>query len=251
MLGRRKQRKYLAKKAREWENQLQVFGRTHEGEALHHLRVAIKKIKAFARMASACSGNEAVRDSHLLKKMFRQAGAIRDAGNRLQLLEHFHAAPEEYKQEQQQRKETETIIFIDHIAQYRKKGRKAGRRLLADLHAIRKGRIRGWYARRIVNISVLLTASGERMHKARKQIKELLYVNGLLPSRLTDELALDKEYLDHLQEAIGQWHDATVVVASWAGKDLAGSQSMVRECHEKEAVVRRLADDFYLRAHVL
>lgn len=251
MLTRKKQRKYLAKKGMEWESQLQVFGQTHGGDALHQLRVAVKKIKAFARMATACCGNGARKDVHPLKKMFRQAGIVRDAGNRLQLLEHFHAAPERYKQEQQHLKQTETTAFIAHIAQYRKKGRKAGRRLLADVHSIRKGSIRDWYARQLINISVLLTASGDRLHKARKRIKELLYVNSLLPPRLSDELGLDKEYLDRLQEAIGQWHDAAVVVASWAGKDLPGSQAMVRECRDKEAVVRRLANDFYLRAHVL
>lgn len=251
MLTGKKQRKYLAKKGKEWESHLQAFDRTHEQEALHRLRIAVKKIKAFARMAEACSGPGALKDFHLFKKMFRQAGTIRDAGNRLQLLEHFHAAPDGYKKEQQRLKETETTVFIEHIAQYRKKGRRAGRRLLTDVHSIRTGCIRGWYGRQLIDIGVLLTASGDRLHKARKLIKELLYVNGLLPTRLTAELGLDKEYLDRLQDAIGQWHDSTVVVSAWAGKDLEGSQAMVRECCEKEAKVRRLGDEFFLRAHVL
>lgn len=251
MLNSKKQRKYLARKGKEWESQLQAFDRTHEQDALHRLRVAVKKIKAFARMAEACSGPGAMKDFHFFKKMFRQAGMIRDAGNRLQLLEHFHAAPDAYKQEQQQLMESETTGFIDRIAKYRKKGRKADRRLLAHVQSIRAGCVRDWYARQMIDISALLTASGDRLHKARRQIKELLYVNGMLPARLSTELGLDRKYLDRLQDAIGQWHDATVVVSAWAGKDLAGSQSMVRECREKEAEVRRLAGDFYLHAHVL
>ena len=251
MLTRKQQRKYLAKKENDWETQLQVFGLNQEGEALHRLRVAIKKIKAFARMAEACSGARTLKDIRLLKKMFHQAGTIRDAGNHMQLLEHFHPAPAGFKQEQQQLKESETAVFVDHISQYLKNGRKAGRRLLADVHSIPQGRIRNWYARRLIHIGVLLMASGDRLHKARRQIKELLYVNGLLPSRLSGELGLDTDYLESLQEAIGQWHDSAVVVAAWAGKDLTCTQAMVKECREKETAVHRLADDFYLRAHVL
>ncbi|HVS97853.1 MAG TPA: hypothetical protein VHE54_15265, partial [Puia sp.] len=72
----------------------------------------------------------------------------------------------------------------------------------------------------------------------------------LLPSKLQDGLSLDTTYLDSLQDAIGQWHDAAMIVASWAGKDLDGSQAMISECREKEAAVRRLAGDFYRKAHL-
>lgn len=251
MLSKKKQRKYLAKRGNEWKDQLQAFDQTHEQETLHRLRVAIKKIKAFARLSEACSGKKAVKDLKLLKKMFRQAGVIRDADNRMHLLDHFHAAPEAYRQQHRQRQATDTSVFLDQVRQYRKKGKKASRRLLTDLHAIHTPCIRAWYAARLVEISVLLTASGDRLHKARREIKELLYVLKLLPSRLSEGLRLDEDYLDQLQDAIGKWHDAAMVVASWAAKDLADSQAMVRECREKEAVVRRLAADFDLRAHTM
>jgi CHAD domain-containing protein len=121
---------------------------------------------------------------------------------------------------------------------------------LNDLHSIHAGCIRNWYAQQLIRTGVLLTSSGDRLHKARRQIKELLYVHGLLPAGLARELDLDKEYLDRLQDAIGKWHDAAMVATSWAGKDLDGSQAMVRECREKEAAVRRMTEDFYLRTHL-
>jgi len=250
MLKRKKQRKYLAKKGKEWQDQLRVFGNSHQDEALHQLRVAVKKIRAFARLSEACSGKAAAaKDFRLLKKMFRQAGMIRDVGNRLHQLEHFHTAPGPIQLEQLTLKEAETRVFIDHIPQYRKKGKKAGRLLLQDVHSIPTDRIRKWYGEQLIHISVLLTASGDRLHKARKKIKELLYVLKHLSSRLQDGLALDAEYLDSVQDAIGKWHDVAVLVTSWAGKDLDSSQAMVKECREKEAAVRRLAGDFYLKAH--
>lgn len=250
MLKKSKQRHYLAKRDKQWQQELKAFGASHDEESIHRLRVAIKKMKAFARFSKACSGKNAVKDLNLLKKMFRQAGTIRDAGNHLHLLEHFHPAPEFYKQEQEQLQSAATETFIGHIRQYRKQGNKARRRLLADVHAIRLDCVRDWYAAQLIAISVLLTASGDRLHKARKQIKDLLYVMGLLPSRLVTELRLNRDYLDQLQEAIGQWHDAWIVVGAWAGKDLSGSQAMLKECREKEAAVRALAGEFYLRAHL-
>lgn len=250
MLRKKKQRRYLAKKEKELGKELEAFGTSRDEEALHRLRVTLKKIKAFARFCAACSDTDSEKDFDPLKEMFHQAGTIRDAGNHLQLLEHFHPAPDTYKHEQEQIKRVASDRFAGALGRYGKRGKKVGRRLLADIRAVRFGRIRDWYARQLISIGVGLTASGDRLHKARKRIKELLYVLSVLPSRLVKDLRLNKDYLEQLQEAIGQWHDAVIVVSVWAGKDLAGSQAMVRECHQKEAVVRELAGDFYRRAHL-
>lgn len=250
MLRKKKQRRYLAKKEKEWLEELEAFGASRDGEALHRLRVTLKKIKAYARFSTACSGKDAMKDFNPLKKMFHRAGTIRDAGNHLHLLEHFHPAPDAYKHEQEQIQRVASDAFVGELGHYGKRGKKAGRRLLADIRAVRFGRIRDWYGRHLISIGVGLTASGDRLHKARKDIKELLYVLSFLPSRLVRDLRLNREYLDQLQDAIGQWHDAMVVVSAWAGKDMVGSQAMVRECHQKEAAVRKLAGDFYRRAHL-
>ena len=250
MLTKRQQRKFLNKRKKQWQEQLTDFGSAQSSEALHQLRVTIKKIKAFARFSNATSGAKMVRDADLMKKMFRQAGIIRDAGNHLQLLEHFHPAPEEYKQEQQHIQSTAATTFLHHLKQYRREGRKAGRRLLTDIRKIPVQNIRDWYATQLIKISVLLTATGDQLHRARKLIKELLYVQSLLPQKITNELKLNKDYLDQLQDAIGQWHDAAIVADAWAGKDLGGSQAMIRECREKLAAVRSLAGEFYLRARL-
>lgn len=249
MLTKRQQEKYLGKKNREWQEHLRTFADSRDPEALHQLRLTLKKLKAVARFSTACSGKKATKDFNGWKKMFKQAGLIRDAGNHLQLLERFHPAPEEYKAQQGQVQTAATEKFIRHIKQYRRQGKRAGTRLLADINRIPAACIHDWYAMQMVTTGILLTASGDDLHKARKQIKEMLYVEKLLPAPLQEELHLDKDYLDKLQEAIGQWHDAAIVAANWAGKDLESSQAMVQDCREKEMTVRHLAAEFYLRAH--
>lgn len=250
MLGKKKQRRYLAKREKQWRRELEAFGASRDAEALHRLRVTLKKIKAFARFSTATSGSGSKKDFDPLQEMFHQAGMIRDAGNHLQLLEHFHPAPHVYKHQQEQVQREASDRFVGELDRYGKRGKQVGRRLRADIRAVSSRRIRDWYARQLISIGVGLTATGARLHKARKQIKELLYVLGFLPSRLVQELRLNEAYLDQLQDAIGQWHDAMIVAGAWAGKELAGSQDIVRECHQKEAVVRQLAGDFYRRAHL-
>jgi len=279
MLSRKQQQKYLAKRIGEWQTHLQEFTNSHNPETLHQLRVALKKLKALARFSKACSGSNAVKDANGLKKMFKQAGIIRDAGNHLHLLEQFHPVAEpssqpssqpsspspssaqpsslpssvsssqQYKEQQEQVQTKATAKFIRHIKQYRRQGKRAGKRLLADLDSIPVDCIRDWFALQLVTTGILLTSSGDRLHKARKQIKDLLYIQKLLPAPAADVLHLDTEYLDKLQDAIGQWHDAAVIVAAWAGQDSEDSPAMTRKCREKEAAVRHLAKDFYLRAH--
>jgi hypothetical protein len=64
------------------------------------------------------------------------------------------------------------------------------------------------------------------------------------------ELQLNRNYLDQLQDAIGVWHDASMVTASWTEKGLTGAQAMTQDCRAKENAVRTLAGEFYHRVHL-
>ena len=241
MLSRKKQRKYLAKKSREWQNHLHAYRLSGNPETLHKLRIAVKKIKAIARFSKACIGGPDRKEVGGLKEMYRQAGAIRDAGNQLQLLGRLPAVPQAFLDEQKGLQEEATTEFLRHVKRYRRKGKRAVCRLLAAVDSIDIHRIRDWYAMQLISIGVHLIASRDDLHKARKQIKELLYVLNLLPSRLVAGLHLDTDYLQRLQEAIGQWHDAAGIPATIPGA--------TAQCEEKETAVRDLAAEFYWRVH--
>ncbi|MBS1661108.1 MAG: CHAD domain-containing protein [Bacteroidetes bacterium] len=249
MLSRKKQRRYLSKKERDWLVQLDAFGRSGDSEAIHKLRLGIKKVRAFVEMMKECSDRKAPKDFALLKKMFRQAGKIRDAENSLRLMERFHLDMGEFRAEQERLRVSATAEFKRKISLYRKKGKKAGRRLQADVLSIRTECVKDWFAARLIKISVLLTGAGDLLHEARKRIKELLYVQRVLPVALAEEIGLNRDYLDRLQEAIGQWHDTAVLLTAYAGKEGVDSGLMFQECKDKEAMVRGLAGDFYKRAH--
>jgi CHAD domain-containing protein len=250
MLKKNRQQRYLVKKDKQWRHELKAFGETLDQEAIHRLRVNIKKIKAFARFSRDCSGRDTMKDFNLLKKMYRQAGIYRDAGNNLRFLQDVHPAPEFLKQEQEQLQQKASELLISKGKDYRKRGKKVARRLLGHVRAIPADRVKDWYGTELIKIGVLLNASGDELHQARKAIKSLLYVLDLLPPRIVKELRLNRDYLDQLQESIGQWHDTFVVTAVWNEAALVGVQALFNDCHDKELVVRTLAGDFYRRAHL-
>ena len=249
MLTKKKQRKFLAKKNKEWQTWLQAYNDSRDPEALHQLRLTLKKLKAVARFSKDVSGGQMLKDfQHGLQDMFKQAGIIRDAGNQLQLLENFHT-PQNFIHQQAQLQAIAIAEFTGQVKAWRRRGIRAAERLLTHVRPVTIDGIRDWYATQLISTGILLTASGDDLHQARKQIKDLLYILKLLPSEAAAQLRLDVGYLDQLQEAIGQWHDAVIIAAIWADEDLEGSQAMVQTCREKETAVQRLAENFYMRVH--
>lgn len=249
MLTKKKQRQYLTGKEQQWLDDLVAFDESRDEEALHRLRLGIKKIRALVRLSGHQRGKSLAKGFRPLKKMFRQAGMIRDSRSQLRLLEEHNLLSPEYRERRDRELRDAGDQFSRRVGVYRKQGKKAGRMLLADLHSIHSGRIRRWVANEIIRTAILLTKSADELHRARKKIKTLLYVQKILPNKLTTQLRLNTAYLDKLQDSIGKWHDVLVAATDWSDKSDAGEQQMLRECREKEQVVRALADDFYRRAH--
>ena len=51
MLTKKKQRRYLHRKNKEWQTRLQAFDTSRDAENLHQLRVNLKKVKAVRLLA--------------------------------------------------------------------------------------------------------------------------------------------------------------------------------------------------------
>jgi CHAD domain-containing protein len=165
------------------------------------------------------------------------------------LEQHRLLSPEE-KDRQQQSMEAAADDFAGRIKEYRKKGKRVSRHLLMDIHAVHAGSIKQWYAREIIRIGILLTSDAENLHRARKKIKTLLYVQKMLSGAVAKRIHLNTDYLEKLQEAIGQWHDVVIIAAGRADKG-PGELAVMTEYQEKEKAVKALAGDFYRRARAI
>jgi CHAD domain-containing protein len=263
MLTKKIQRRWLTEKEQRWLKELVVFDESRDEKALHRLRLEIKKIRALVELAKAQSGKRASGHLRGLKEMFRQAGVIRDAGSQVRYLEERHLLSPEFRERQTRSIGLAGDEFAGHIRQFRRKGKKASKRIRMEVQSIHAGRIQQWYAREIIRTGILLTGSVDPLHgptggdegydplhEARKKIKTLLYVQKLLPVEIAERIRLNTDYLDQLQEAIGQWHDAMMAMAGWAKDDIAGELVMRQECLDRERTALALADRFCVEAHL-
>ncbi len=234
---------------KEFLRQLKAYRISGNDEvALHRLRLSIKKIKALTVLSKACAIKSPLKDFRLLEDLFSLSGQIRDSNSSLLYWEKYQLITPQERHRQLACIASPSDKLLAGKKAFLKKGNKAGRLLQADVRAISDRCIRTWYARTLIHIGVLLTASGDQLHQARKKIKSLLYVYKILPDPVVAALQLNQEYLDSLQDAIGQWHDIVMAI-NGSGDASPAKPAMMQECRDKEAAVRELASDYYRKAH--
>jgi CHAD domain-containing protein len=255
MLSRKRQRKFLSANEKVFLRRLKAYRISgNDEESLHRLRLSIKKIKALIELSKACSIKSPLKDFRLLEDLFSLSGQIRDRNSTLLYREKYRLITPEERHRQIAFIASPSDKLLAGKKSFLKKGNKAGRLLKQDVRPISNRGIRTWYARQLIHIGLLLTAGGDQFHQARKKIKSLLYVHKILPDRIVAALQLNMEYLDSLQDAIGQWHDIVMAMngrdhSNPAGQAPPSGQAMMQECRDKEAAICDLADDYYRKVH--
>lgn len=199
-----KKKTVLTHYKKEWqamEAQLESYFKTRDQEDLHRFRVQVKKTQALLRLC----GRHSHRPFRPVKKIFKQAGILRDA---------FISGTPEGKLARDFRRHTGTSL---------KRIRKAGRALEKTLRPVDPKTLRQFYKSELRWIAAnLATPSPALLHDCRKRIKVLLYNYPLVREEL--RFALNTTYLDQLQEAIGKWHDRWL-----GGKDAWGAGGLGRD----------------------
>lgn len=227
MLKKKRQQKYLVKRCLEMRRQLHAFAGSGSQEALHKLRVEIKKIRAVEKFTT--SFDEKKEDVRLkgIKKVFHAAGTIREANFNLQMMKQYHIKDPAFSADTTHTLQQESEKFRLHAARNDKRIRNTVESLLRAIHSVRNSDIRRWFTRQLKRIATGITASSiDQLHDARKNIKTLLYVHGMLHKQLVESLKLNTIYLDQLQDDIGKWHDTAVAVRLLASGD-AGNKAKV------------------------
>jgi CHAD domain-containing protein len=203
---------YLKKQQHACVKQMQLFVSENDAEAVHQLRVALKKIRASYRFLKTLKLSPTVKKNYknLLHPFFTEAGELR----RLQLLRQMlldhqwqqmilfseslnSEAVRTYLLKQNFDANRKVINKLTHALQQKAKPVKEENGFLyaAKLH--------------LTIITVITKHSVDDLHELRKQIKQLLYSYQWMPPHLQLRLLTVNQYrqLDVLQEAIGQWHD--------------------------------------------
>lgn len=245
MLKQKKQHKYVAKRWHAIRSYLNDFADSSNPELLHKLRVEVKRLRSFAAFAAGEHAKDMLKP---LKKMFRKAGTIREAGLTLSLLQKYHIQAPDVEKATQETIEQKTASFRSRTAYYGRQAEKAGNQLRKNIRPLRNGSVKRWFTAQLAITAGLLAAPPPaQYHNARKQIKNILNVYLMLPKRIADRVALNEDYLHRLQEQIGNWHDIAMAVdllPPRAKNTRSGGTQLHKDGQQLVRTIRRTARDF-------
>lgn len=209
-MKKKKEMKQLNQLWKGMKNHLKAFLETSSQEDLHQFRVHVKKLKALLDLYASEQENKGLlHEFKPVKTVFKAAGDIRNAHINLQLGEKYHLQNPDFEQQQQQLLQQGLAEFKKHGKSYLKQFKKTHIALQNNLHKLPGKTIRHFYREKLDQIAVFFAAPtfDEAMHTARKNMKLLIYNQRASAKALKGELELNVDYLNQLQDKIGQWHD--------------------------------------------
>lgn len=214
-MKKKEEKKYINKKWKGLKARIQTFLTTSDQQELHRFRVQVKKLKALIQLLQSDKKNDQLlQDFKPVKRIFRQAGNIRNAYVNLQLSEQYQLHSPAFTARQQQIMEQGSIEFKTKSFKHIKKLKRTHKRINRDVHRLDDKAIQQFYKDNLTEIEAFLQniVFDEQLHDCRKKIKLLLYNQKLAGSTLPKALRLNADYLNQLQDSIGRWHDNALAI---------------------------------------
>jgi len=228
-------------------------------EAIHNLRLSIKRMRVVAMLAKILSRGKFNRKQQLkdIRKMFRRAGRLRDVQVALQLLKEYEddglqSVTDHLKvRELKNRRRYEYVLsgfdpailnrFEDSLSETlagigEKEMKHAGYKLLSDLefdiHSIYHG-----------------SREEKRLHRIRRRLKDINYLNNIFNESLplTDHLSISADKLREISELAGTWHDCLmleIVLGKTISKDPDSSDDIVQVLSKINIKKKDLHDEY-------
>ncbi len=228
-------------------NHLRDYRRHENPDALHHVRVDIKKIKATLAAINGCQkGFKAHKNFIPFRNIFRRAGRIREPGVLAQMLRQYNVGEtvDELMHGNVKRSEaafkSDIPRFIDALKKSTKKLVGFSKRVhhddFASYLADKKKEVRSQlYPRPKMAI----------IHKVRKGVKEVVYLSEIEDNGKNREA---KFYAD-IQDVIGRLHDKQVLLDLLKNKSTKTHRvqrsSINSECLSDKKEMSRLASEYY------
>jgi CHAD domain-containing protein len=184
------------------EKHLSAYSKNGKPKHLHLLRLDIKVAKALFSFAEDLY-NEPYSVIEL-KSVFQKTGEIRD----IQIISSSKHLPERLirelkKKENFLKKQLRRDIpnYIKFIESFRKGVTLPS--ALPDTEIIK-----AYFEKELMKANQdFLNKDREGLHQFRKSIKKLMFVYNAIPNKVRKEVHLDEQYINKLQEKVGNWHD--------------------------------------------
>ncbi|MCW3105936.1 MAG: hypothetical protein JWQ09_442 [Segetibacter sp.] len=214
MVKRNKIQKTLNKQWDEMIKNLLSLCKNFDQEKLHDLRLNNKKVKAIIHLLKECLPNKKKFTAKKLNELFDKAGTIRTAQLNLKTLDKHSIQNEEFKHQQNQIIKNESEELCKRKDTYSRNIKKLQKTITKNLTGINNQKIISYYHKNLKELSINFRhpINPEYLHEQRKIIKKLLYALKIIPAFLKKEININTNYLDALQDAIGNWHDDIVTL---------------------------------------
>jgi CHAD domain-containing protein len=210
----------------QWEQMLlhfKAFIKTGNQEELHLFRVQVKKLRAMLELLDADSSkHHLVKDFKPVRTIFKHCGDIRNAYINLQLGVRYQFKNEEFLLGQLYEIEKGTNEVKEQGKKYLKLIKTAHGAISDDLKEVDNKKIVEFYSANLNQIALALNnlQFNEELHIVRKQIKTLVYNRKIAYKALEGKLEISNEYLDKLQDLIGNWHDNILALELFSAAEL-------------------------------
>lgn len=246
------QKDYLKERITGVADNLSHFVKDQNPEALHQMRVEIKKVNSLLRLqVFANPKSKTVYCFRPVKKLFKQAGLIREAQLNLENLESIQVKDEKLELLIQTIIGKETKKFFVNAVDSEKKLKRSSEKTLKKVESVPENKALDFFRINLKFVSKNLKRRLyiNRLHESRKSIKILIHIHELSPKYQIGELEINWIYLDLLQDKIGKWHDM-YRTELWMKKNKANKSSLKiihKSLQEQLIEIKELKKDFEIK----
>ncbi|MBS1504794.1 MAG: CHAD domain-containing protein [Bacteroidetes bacterium] len=253
-MKKKTERAYFNGEWQQMEAYLDAFFESGDQEKLHRFRVQVKKLRAMLTLLdTATATGKLTKDFKPVRKIFKKGGHIREAYINLQLARRYFLQDETFILGQVNDMDQRILDFKANAKKYLKIIREVHDKLENDLKALGNEDINEFYKKNLNQISGALTRIqfNDRLHDCRKKIKMLVYNRKIAKKALEGNLSLNEDYLDKLQDCIGDWHDNVMAIELFSAH-IATAKPIITKIKRQNTGLRKsinlLARDFISRA---
>jgi CHAD domain-containing protein len=244
MLHKKRLSKYLDKQLNGLQNNLEEMSAPVDKNKLHDLRLHAKKVKAMSGFLKETLPDKNKYSTKDLKELFHTAGDIRTAQLNLETLEEHKIDNETFKRDQENIIEKDSARIVSDNKKFGRDISSLRKRIGKNLTTIKNNKIVAFYYENIKTLSNNFKVIDEaKLHESRKIIKKLLYDLKILPPALVNEIGVNKEYLDKIQDLIGNWHDTDVTLDLLKKAGTTGSPGLTSVSTQKQDQLEKIIQE--------
>lgn len=247
-MKKRDERKYFDKEWKGMKSSLLAFFEKEDQEELHRFRVQVKKLRAFLILSDS-TGHEPnlMRYFKPVKKIFKEAGEIRNAFINQELAKEHQTGDNAFISSQGQLQIDATVKFRSNRDKHLEKIKDTHETIKEKIRSISDLHINLFYQNVLQQISRTLTnlKFNEDLHDCRKQVKNLMYNHKLVHSALA--IGFNADYMHQVQTVIGDWHDNVLAIEFYA-EDKAMTAALKKRHVKLKRAVTLLTKDFFNQA---